>query len=137
MTSMPGRRAARVAGDLARFRAPQVRVEAVVDTALVTALVVEAQRAGYALTWAEDSDLDHGIVVPLYSLPMTIANKRFVFLGVSGWPLARFVDFGAWLHQTPLRRSGILLASGDLSHRLTPDAQCGFRPACPVSDGLV
>ena len=78
MTSLPVRHAARVAGDLARFRAPQVRVEAVVDTALVTALVVEGQRAGYALTWAEDSDLDHGVVVPLYSLPRTIANKRFV-----------------------------------------------------------
>ncbi|TMD21016.1 MAG: AmmeMemoRadiSam system protein A, partial [Chloroflexi bacterium] len=30
MTSLPVRHAARVAGDLARFRAPQVRVEAVV-----------------------------------------------------------------------------------------------------------
>ena len=137
MTSLPVRHAARVAGDLARFRAPQVRVEAVVDTALVTALVVEGQRAGYALTWAEDSDLDHGVVVPLYSLPRTIANKRFVFLGVSGWPLARFVDFGAWLHQNLLGRSVILLASGDLSHRLTPDAPYGFRPEGPVFDRLV
>jgi len=137
MTSLPVRHAAHLSGDLARFRAPQVRVEAVVDTALVNALVGDAQRAGYALTWAEESDLDHGVVVPLYSLPQAMANKRCVFLGVSGWPLARFFDFGAWLHQRLLGRSVILLASGDLSHRLTPEAPYGFRPEGPVFDRLV
>src|SRR5438876_1933129 len=137
MTSLPVRHAAHVAGDLARFRAPQVRVEAIVDTALVTALVGDAQRAGFALTWAEESDLDHGVVVPLYSLPKAMANKRCVFLGVSGWPLARFFAFGAWLHQRLLGRSAILLASGDMSHRLTPDAPDGFRPEGPVFDRLV
>src|SRR5207245_3559296 len=134
MTSLPVRHAAHLAGDLARFRAPQVRVEAVVDTALVTALVGDAQRAGYALTWAAESDLDHGVVGPLYSLPQAMANKRCVFLGVSGWPLARFFDFGAWLHQRLLGRSVILLASGDLSHRLTPEAPYGFRPEGAVVD---
>ena len=137
MTSLPVRHAAHLSGNLARFRAPQVRVEAVVDTALVNALVGDAQRAGYALTWAEESDLDHGVVVPLYSLPQAMANKRCVFLGVSGWPLARFFDFGAWLHQRLLGRSVILLASGDLSHRLTPEAPYGFRPEGPVFDRLV
>jgi len=136
-TSLPVQHAAHLAGDLARFRAPQVRVEAVVDTALVTALLGDAQRAGYALTWAEENDLDHGIVVPLYSLPQAMANKRCVFLGVSGWPLARFFDFGAWLHQRLLGRSAILLASGDLSHRLTPNAPYGFRPEGPVFDRIV
>src|SRR5437016_10816546 len=66
-----------------------------------------------------------------------MANKRCVFLGVSGWPLARFVDFGAWLHQSLLGRSVILLASGDLSHRLTADAPYGYRPEGPVFDRLV
>ena len=137
MTSLPVRHAARVVGDLGRFRAPQVRVEAVVDTALVTALVVDAQRAGYSLTWAEESELDHGVVVPLYSLPRAIANKRCVFLGVSGWPLPRFFDFGTWLHRSLVARSAILLASGDLSHRLTPDAPYGFHPEGPVFDRVV
>src|SRR3989442_5252478 len=62
MTSLPVRHSAHLAGDLARFRAPQVRVEAIVDTALVTALVGDDHRAGYALTCAQDSDLDHGVV---------------------------------------------------------------------------
>ena len=137
MTSLPIRRAARASGDLSRFRAPQVRVEAQVDVMLAAALVADGQRAGFSLTWAEETDLDHGVVVPLHSLPRTMANKRCIFLGVSGWPLHRFIEFGAWL-QTRLRDdSAILIASGDLSHRLTPDAPYGFRPEGPVFDRLV
>lgn len=137
MTSLPVRRVARAAGDLSRFRAPQVRIEAQVDVMLAAALVADGQRAGFTLTWAEESDLDHGVVVPLHSLPRTMANKRCIFLGVSGWPLVRFVEFGAWLHRRLRDHSAILIASGDLSHRLTPDAPYGFRPEGPVFDRLV
>ena len=137
MTSLPVRRAAHAAGDLSRFRAPQVRVEAQVDVALAAALVVDGQRAGFALTWAEETELDHGVVVPLHSLARTMVNKRCIFLGVSGWPLPRFVEFGAWLQRRLQDRPAILIASGDLSHRLTPDAPYGFRPEGPVFDRLV
>ena len=137
MTSLPVRRAARVAGDLSRFRAPQIRFEARVDVMLAAALVVDGQRAGFSLTWAEETELDHGVVVPLHSLPRTMANKRCIFLGVSGWPLPRFVEFGAWLQGRLRDRSAILIASGDLSHRLTQDAPYGFRPQGPLFDRLV
>jgi MEMO1 family protein len=137
MTSLPVRRSAHVAGDLARFRAPQVRVEADVDVALATSLVDDGRRAGFALTWAEDSELDHGVVVPLSLLPQTMSQKRCLFLGVSGWPLDRFIAFGAWLQHWLHDRAAILIASGDLSHRLTPDAPYGFRPEGPVFDRTV
>jgi len=137
MTSLPVRRATRVGGDLARFRAPRVRVEAEVDLDLASKLVADGQRAGFALTWAEDSELDHGVVVPLHMLPRTMKGKHCVFLGVSGWPLQRFLAFGGWLQQWLQHRGAILIASGDLSHRLTPDAPYGFRPEGPVFDRLV
>ena len=137
MTSLPVRRAANAAGDLSRFRAPQIRIEAQIDVSLAAALVVDGQRAGFSLTWAEQTELDHGVVVPLHVLARTMANKRCIFLGVSGWPLPRFVEFGAWLQGRLRDRSAILIASGDLSHRLTPDAPYGFRPEGPVFDRLV
>lgn len=137
MTSLPVRRAARAAGNLARFRAPQVRVEADVDLDLAASLVDDGRRAGFDLTWAEDSELDHGVVVPLSLLPRTMSKKQCVFLGVSGWPLHRFIEFGAWLQQWLHDRAAILIASGDLSHRLTPDAPYGFRPAGPAFDRVV
>jgi MEMO1 family protein len=137
MTSLPVRRRAHLSGDLGRFRAPQVRVDADTDTELANRLVNEGQRAGFSLTWAEEGELDHGVVVPLHSLPRTMANKRCVFLGVSGWPLKRFVDFGSWLPACLRDRSAILIASGDLSHRLTPEAPYGFHPEGKVFDRFV
>src|ERR1700682_4668095 len=137
MTSLPVRRGADAGGNLRRFRAPNVQVQAQVDVGLAAALIVDGQRAGFSLTWAEQTELDHGVVVPLHSLPRTMANKHCVFLGVSGWPLHRFVEFGAWLQGRLRDRSAVLIASGDLSHRLTPDAPYGYRPEGPVFDRLV
>src|SRR6202035_6131756 len=137
MTSLPVRRGADAGGNLARFRAPNVQVQAQVDVGLAAALIVDGQRAGFSLTWAEETELDHGVVVPLHALPRTMADKRCIFLGVSGWPLSRFVQFGGWLQGRLRDRSAILIASGDLSHRLTPDAPYGFRPEGLVFDRIV
>src|SRR4029077_3105820 len=136
MTSLPVRRGANAGGNLARFRAPDVQVVAQVDVALATALIADGQRAGFSLIWAEETELDHGVVVPLHSLPRTMTNKRCIFLGVSGWALHRFIEFGIWLQGRLHDRFAILIASGDLSHRLTPDAPYGFRPEGPVFDRL-
>src|SRR2546428_2200556 len=137
MTSLPVRRGANAGGNLARFRAPNVQVMAQVDVGLAPALIADGQRAGFSLIWAEETELDHGVVVPLHSLPRTMANKRCIFLGVSGWPLHRFIELGVWLHRRLGDRFAILIASGDLSHRLTPDAPYGYRPEGPVFDRLV
>lgn len=137
MTSLPVRRGANAGGNLARFRAPHVQVAAQVDVVLADALIADGQRAGFSLIWAEETELDHGVVVPLHSLPKTMANKRCIFMGVSGWPLHRFIEFGVWLHGRLRDRFAVLLASGDLSHRLTPDAPYGYRPEGPVFDRLV
>ena len=137
MTSLPVRRGPNAGGSLARFRAPHVQVTAQIDVALASVLIADGERAGFSLIWAEETELDHGVVVPLHSLPRTMANKRCIFLGVSGWPLHRFVEFGVWLHGRLRDRVAILIASGDLSHRLTPDAPYGYRPEGPVFDRLV
>src|SRR5207245_9843345 len=134
MTSLPVRRAAYAAGDLARFRAPQVRVEAQVDAALAAALVVDGQQAGFALTWAEETELDHGVVVPLPSLPRTMAGKRCIFLGVSGWPLSRSIEFGGWLQMRLRDRAASRIGSADRSQRRTPDAPYAFRPPVTLID---
>lgn len=137
MTELPVRQGRRASGDLGRFRAPQVRFEAEVDGPLAASLVDDGRRAGFALTRSDDYDLDHGVVVPLRLLPETMTGVRCVFLGVSGWPLRRFVELGDWLHGWLNNRSALLVASGDLSHRLTPEAPYGFRPEGAVFDRLV
>src|SRR6202023_4387951 len=59
MTSLPVRRGANAGGNLARFRAPNVQVQAQVDVGLAAALIADGTRAGFSLTWAEETELDH------------------------------------------------------------------------------
>ena len=135
--SIPIRCSARVEGDLGRFGAPQVRIVADVDLEATEKLFADATARGFSLIRSEDPYLDHGIVVPLYLLPRTRATRRFIFLGISGWPLDRFREFGTFLHDQLGSVEALLLASGDLSHRLTPEAPYGFRPEGHVMDKRV
>src|SRR3984893_9165804 len=140
MTSLPVRRGANAGGNLARFRAPNVQVQAQVAVGLAAALIADGTRAGFSLTWAEETELDHGVVVPLHSLPKTMANKHCVFLGVSGWPLHRFVEFGVWLHGRLRDRLGRPVASPDAGRSLRlPPGRRGLRSPghrCPARAGL-
>lgn len=134
---IPVRRGATLRGDLSRFRAPGVAVETRIDWQAAEALVHAATGAGFPLTWTDEPDLDHGLVVPLASLERLRTGRLFVFLGIAGWPLDRFVEFGGWLQGHLAAHSAILIASGDLSHRLTPGAPAGFRAEGRVFDDLV
>ncbi|MDQ6883784.1 MAG: AmmeMemoRadiSam system protein A [Candidatus Dormibacteraeota bacterium] len=137
LRELPLRRSQHVAGDLRRFGAAQISVECEVDLDVARGLTSAAASAGFPLTWSDDAELDHGAVVPLHLLSATRAGRRFVLLGISGWPLERLQQFGAFLHTFLGDRDALLLASGDLSHRLTRDAPYGFRPEGAVFDHLV
>lgn len=134
---IPVRRGTEARGDLRRFRAPQVGVDVRVDQEAAAALLRAANDAGFPLGWDDDPVLDHGVVVPLHFLERTRKDKLFILLGISGWRLQRFVEFGAWLHGHLSARSTVFIASGDLSHRLTPDAPAGFRQEGRAFDELV
>ena len=135
--SIPLRHAARAAGDLGRFGAPQVRVVVDIDLEAAEDLVASAGAAAFPLSWSDEAALDHGVVVPLHLLPRTRAERRFILFGLSDWKLPRFREFGAFLHRWLGQREAILIASGDLSHRLTPDAPYGFRSEGGALDRVV
>jgi AmmeMemoRadiSam system protein A len=128
---------ARLSGNLGRFGAPQVGVTMDIDVSLTGALVTAAGAAGFPLARTDAVELDHGVVVPLHLLPRTREHRQGVVLGIAGWPLERFRRFGAFLHAFLGGRDAILIASGDLSHRLTVDAPYGFRSEGAVFDRLV
>ena len=134
---LPVRLVPRASGHLARFGAPRVALDLPVDLDLAHELIRAARGAGFRLTPWDDRGLDHGTIVPLWLLPETRAGKRFVFLGVSGWPRPQLSAFGGLMADMLADRSAILIASGDLSHRLTPQAPYGFRPEGAVFDARV
>lgn len=80
--------------------------------------------------------LDHGLLVPLHFLAAAGLRAPVVPVGMSFLPSDDLYRFGKAV-QTAAARTGkrvAVLASSDLSHRLTPEAPAGYHPAGAVFD---
>ncbi len=121
---------ARLRGDFANFRAPQATVEAPLDEQLLRAVEEAAAEERYRVVTLGARDLDHGTAVPLYFLLRNGWGGRVVSLGYSFLPDDDHVRFGQCIRRAVERvgRPAAFIASGDLSHRLRPDAPAGFNP---------
>ncbi|MHB1016304.1 MAG: AmmeMemoRadiSam system protein A [Coriobacteriia bacterium] len=125
----------RYTGDLGQFGARAVRVDAQGDPVLANAIIAAAAAQDLpAISRAEHRALeagvlDHGALVPLSFLDRS-ARYPLVELSLSFLPLASHRTFGEAVAQAArtLGRRVAFVASGDCSHRLTPDAPAGYSP---------
>jgi MEMO1 family protein len=125
-------------GSFSQFGAPKVRYDSVPDTDLAVAIVERARSLGVPCEPvggsaqrhrnASASELDHGILVPLYFL----ARKKYPLVCLS----MSFLDFRShYAMGIAIRdavetkaRKAVFVASGDMSHRLIPGAPAGYNP---------
>jgi MEMO1 family protein len=123
-------------GNFANFRAPAVRFEAPLDEELLQAISEAAAEEDYEVVGLGSQNLDHGTAVPLYFLQRNGWTGRVVALGYSFLSNEDHLRFGSCIgnaiNQTG--RSAGLIASGDLSHRLKPDAPAGYNPTAYIFD---
>ena len=131
----PGEKAS---GDFGAFRAPEVSFREQYDTELVQIISALAKEADFpAGTLGErDRHLDHGTMVPLYFVEQRYRDFRLVRIGLSGLPLADHYAFGQIIRQAVDRtgRKTVLIASGDLSHKLQAYGPYGFAAEGPEYD---
>ncbi|HYG79636.1 MAG TPA: AmmeMemoRadiSam system protein A [Pyrinomonadaceae bacterium] len=127
---------ARLYGDFANFRAPGARVEAPLDEEVLGAISRAATAAGYEVAGLRGYDLDHGTAVPLYFLQRNGWSGRVVALGYSFLSNEDHVRFGSCIRRAAdeAGRAVAFVASGDLSHRLKPEAPAGYYPQAHVFD---
>lgn len=122
---------AQARADLARFGAPEARLEWECDTELRD-LIMDSEPPDIVVDPGWSSALDWGCSVPLYHLP----RLRLVPISTSGaGPHAHF-QFGKRIAQILAghpRRIAVV-ASADLSHGLSPGAPSGFLPEGPRFD---
>lgn len=125
-------------GDFSQFRAGQVRFHASYDTGFVSELCRRAgsRRLPAGTAGERDRRLDHGTMVPLYFVNQYWKDYRLVRIGLSGLPLLRHFELGRCIAETveSLGRKTVLIASGDLSHRLKEDGPYGFCKEGPEYD---
>lgn len=128
-------------GDFGQFRAGQVSMEVSYDTEFVHALCEAAQEAGLeAGTFGErEKKLDHGTMVPLYFVNQFWTGYRLVRIGLSGFPLTAHYRLGQCIRKTAetLGRNVVVIASGDLSHKLKEDGPYGYQAEGPVYDARI
>lgn len=74
------------------------------------------------------SSLDHGVLVPLHYIHGAGYEGPLVAMGFAFAPLMQLYRFGQLIADVALTRGTrvALVASGDLSHKLTPDAPAGY-----------
>ena len=125
-------------GDFGSFQAPEVRFAEKYDTELVKAICALAKEKDFpAGTLGErDRRLDHGTMVPLYFIEQQYTGFRLVRVGLSGLSNAEHYEFGRIIRQAVEQtgRKAVLIASGDLSHKLQEYGPYGFAEEGPEYD---
>lgn len=131
----PGKGAA---GDFGQFRAAHVRMDVSYDVSYVEELCKRAGALGLPAGTAGEraKQLDHGTMVPLYFINQYWKEYQLVRIGLSGLSFSRHYVLGRCLKETAeaLGRRAVLVASGDLSHRLKADGPYGYQKEGPEYD---
>lgn len=128
-----------VYGDFSHFNAPDTYFSLPVDEELLAAIREVAATKQFEITTLHEHDLDHGTAVPLYFLLLNGWRGKVVTLGYSFLSNDEHLRFGSCIRSAVDRvgRRVAFIASGDLSHRLKPQAPAGYNPDAHVFDEQV
>ncbi len=125
-------------GSFRRFRAPGVRFSEQYDTELVNRIceLADAENLPAGTLGERDKDLDHGTMVPLWFVRNKYTAGKIVRIGLSGLPLTEHYRLGHLIAKAveSTGRRAVLVASGDLSHKLQSYGPYGFAEEGPEYD---
>lgn len=123
-------------GDFANFRGANATVKAELDEELLDAIAQVAAKQSYEVLRIEGYNLDHGTAVPLYFLQCNGWCGRVVALGYNFLSNEDHLRFGNSIRKAAdsVGRRVAFIASGDLSHRLKPEAPAGYSPDAHLFD---
>ena len=127
-------------GDFGPFGHPHIRARMNLDLALADKVTRELQHSiamPVALSPMTPT-LDHGALVPLMKgfgvSSHAEDSPKLVWLSISPTDHNGHYEVGRAIRRAVAGSNAVFLASGDLSHRLTPDAPAGYDPGGAVFD---
>lgn len=125
-------------GSFGGFGAPQICFEEEYDTGLRELLcrICEREEISAGTEGECDSSLDHGTMVPLWFIRRRYKAGKIVRIGLSGLPLEEHYRMGMAVREAVEKcgRRTVLVASGDLSHKLQEYGPYGFAKEGPEYD---
>ncbi|MGI6768694.1 MAG: AmmeMemoRadiSam system protein A [Bacilli bacterium] len=128
-----------IAGSLYRFGAPSVTIKKEIDLEVVDKLAEFSKAEGIPLIKFDQKttqgynrafELDHGTLIPLYFIEKEYTNYKIVHITYSLLSDFDLFRFGNLIKESlkSLNRKAVIIASGDLSHRLTKDGPYPYSP---------
>lgn len=121
---------ARIGGSFTRFGFPGLRLELPGAPEAARDVRALAEHRGLGCWAAEGSDLDHGSLVPLSFLVEAGWRGPTLVVALPYPGTGTEAEMGDVLREAAARRGErwAIVASGDMSHRLQPDAPAGYHP---------
>lgn len=137
-----------LAGDLADFGAPQIKIEFKLDREAAYAIAKHCQQSTLGCAMLDEGilnhlgrseKLDHGLVVPLSFLVKAGWQKKLVPINIALFPYEELYQIGMIMRDAlnDLKRKWVLLISGDMSHSLLPGAPGGYSPQGARFDEII
>ncbi|MDN5277720.1 MAG: hypothetical protein PWR01_1685 [Clostridiales bacterium] len=134
-----------LAGDFARFGAARVKMSFENDVELAKAIMDNAERSnipciginsGVASDYGISTSMDWGALVPLYFVTKQYSDFKLVHITYAPLSYEALYAFGKAIQEVvrACERDVCVIASGDLSHRLSQDGPYGFHPMGPKLD---
>ena len=128
-------------GDLSRFGAPEVKFDIQYDEELISEIskVAEYNDIPAGTKGERDSNLDHGVTVPMWFINQHYTDYKAVRVSQSGMSASEHYMLGIAITNAAetLKRKTVIIASSDLSHKLQEDAPYGFAPEGSEFDASV
>lgn len=128
-------------GTFSRFNAREIRFSGDNDLELTKIIIEEARLHDIDIysTPSNCEELDHGVMVPLYFINQYYQDYQLVRIPLSGLPFRTHYQLGVCIQKAVnrLNKDVVIIASGDLSHKLKVDGPYGFIKEGPIYDQLI
>lgn len=132
-------------GDFAEYGAPDLSMEAEIDYKLTKSIINAANENNFPISslnhqnteiYGKDLKLDHGAMVPLYFLNNSNKKYKIVHITCTDLPKLELYKFGILLENCIKNSSSnvVIVASGDLSHKLKDNAYYDYNEIGEVFD---
>lgn len=125
-------------GDFAAFGAEAVKFDVKYDVKLRDSICRAAKenRIAAGMLGEQDAALDYGTMVPLWFINQEYASFRLIRIGLSGMPMKDHYRLGQSIGEAckKTKKRTVIIASGDLAHRLKESGPYGYAEEGPAFD---
>lgn len=135
----------KINGSFEKFGVPKLQMEIKINEELTSAIEREARKSHILMAeitensmneYGVSCDLDHGGMVPLYFINKHYKNYDLVHITYGILPKIQLYEFGMLIKDVVRNyyNDVVVIASGDLSHKLSDDGPYGYNPLGAVYD---